>query len=96
MCPKQLTRIGIFYLEEAILNVLLEAKQKGNDLRLVDIEKKIGTYRAWEREPNWLPRTVLYKLEEEKRVQVRLSEKGRAIGFQLTDAEYNKRQNTEG
>ena len=27
---KQLARIGIFYLEEAILDVLLEAKQKGN------------------------------------------------------------------
>lgn len=27
---KQLARIGIFYLEEAILDVLLEAEQKGN------------------------------------------------------------------
>ena len=27
---KQLARIGISYLEEAILDVLLEAKQKGN------------------------------------------------------------------
>ena len=26
--PKQLTRIGVFYLEEAILDVLFEAKQK--------------------------------------------------------------------
>ena len=27
---KQLARIGIFYLEETILDVILEAKQKGN------------------------------------------------------------------
>ena len=42
MNSKQLTRIGIFYLEEAILEVLLE--QKGTYVKQVNITKSIGVY----------------------------------------------------
>lgn len=86
--PKQLARIGLFYIEEAILEVLFEAKQNGNPLvRLVDIQKKLGMHQKWEQD-NWLPRSVLYKLCCEKRVR---QEKERDP-FEITDAEYEKRQ----
>ena len=77
--PKQLGRIGIFYIEEAILEVLFQAMEAQDDacVRAVDIDRRIGMYHA----------TVLKKLEAEGRV-----EQSRERGpWRLTEAEYQER-----
>ena len=47
--PKQLTRIGIFYLEEAVLGALFEVMEREGDpfLRTVDIGRKFRTHEEW-------------------------------------------------
>ena len=89
MDPKQLTRIGIFYLEEAILEVLLETKDVY--VKQVDIIKKIGVHERW-KDSGWLVAGILNKLEAENRLHAKRSQTGRAQGWQLTDTEYNKRK----
>ena len=87
--PKQLVRIGIFYLEEAILEVLFEKMGTSPEdpfWRAADIRRKIGVYRHWYKD-GWLVDSVLKKLDEEERVEQR------EVGgpWKLTDAEYQKR-----
>ena len=86
--PKQLARTGIFYLEEAILDVLFEAKhsKESDFVRLRDIRERLGTYSKWTND-NWLVRSVLYKLKGEDKVE-QLKKQG---PWQLTDMEYHKR-----
>ena len=88
--PRQLTRIGVFYLEEAILDVLFEAKHNRNNpfVRLVEMRKTFGIYNQWTND-NWLVRSLLYKLEKNDN-KVQQNRKGGA--WQLTDAEYNRRK----
>ena len=78
--PKQLGRIGIFYIEEAICEVLFQAMEAEDDacVRAVDIDRSIGLY--YER--------ILKKLEAEGRVEQR--EKGGP--WKLTETEYQKRR----
>lgn len=38
--PKQLARMGEFYLEEAVLDVLLEAKHEGQCLGAAEISRR--------------------------------------------------------
>ena len=85
----QLTQKGIDCLEKAILDVLFEAKQNGNNpfVRLRDIRKRLGTHSKWTND-NWLVRSLLYKLEEDKRVW----QDGKGGPWQLTDTEYNRRK----
>lgn len=96
--PKQLTRIGIFYLEEAVLDVLFEVMERENDsfLRAVDIGRNLRTHEEW-RESGWLHTSILYKLKEDGRVEVRRSGTGagQITGWRLTNAEYAKRRDTE-
>lgn len=90
--PKQLAGKGVSYLEEAILDVLLEAweKEKYSSIFAVKIKKRIGVG-DWDRDQR-LTTAILVKLKEEGRVK-RRGERG---PWQLTDAEYAKRSNTEG
>ena len=85
---KQLARIGIFYLEEAVLDVLFEAMETSQEdpfVRAVDIARKIGA-EHWTNE-NWLVSDVLYKLKAEERVE---QETNRGP-WKLTETEYQKR-----
>ena len=88
--PEQLVQKGIDYLEEAILDMLFEAKQNGRDpfVRLRDMRKKFGIYNQWTND-NWLVRSLLYKLEYEDR---KIKQKMKKGPWQLTDAEYNRRR----
>lgn len=90
--PKQLARIGIFYLEEAVLDVLFEAMaaQEASFVRAVDIRKKVGIDKEWDRD-QWLIRSILEKLKMEERVQPRIVGKQQR-GWKLTEAEYEKRR----
>ena len=43
--PKQYTRMGEFYLEEAVLDVLLDAKHESECIGLAEISKRAGMFR---------------------------------------------------
>ena len=85
--PKQLGRIGIFYLEEAVLDVI--SQNKGDYVRAVEISKSMG-FSTWDN--GWIVKRILDKLEEEGRVEARRTKKGSATGWKLTEAEYQKRR----
>lgn len=86
--PKQLGRIGIFYIEEAILEVLSEAMETSPEapfVRAVDVARKIGVYKDWDQD-RWLVPIILKKLEADGRVEQR-----EARGpWKLTEVEYQK------
>ena len=87
--PKQLGRIGIFYLEEAILEVLFEKMETSPDdslVRAIDIALKIGVKHRLNE--NWLVSDILKKLEAEERVEQR-EVRG---PWKLTEAEYQTRK----
>ena len=86
--PKQLGRIGIFYIEEAILEVLFEAMDAPDEsfVRAVDIAPKIGVKHGLD--GNWLVSDILRKLEAEERVEQR-EVRG---PWKLTEAEYQTRK----
>ena len=94
--PKQLTRIGIFYLEEAILDTLSEARHQGNDfISKTDIEREVGIYQRWENS-QFLCASILNKLEGDARIKSRQSETGKTrTGWQIEDTEYNQRIGAE-
>ena len=85
--PEQLARIGIFYLEEAVLDVLLKAKYEQELLRPADIcEKANMTYILFEKGD--MAYGVLAKLKAEGRVESSPKPKRR---WQLTDEEFENR-----
>ena len=69
---KQQARLGLFYLKEAVLNVLLEAQDKG-PIQLDEIRKRLGIPRVVDGEPedrrNSLIFSILYHLRNEGRVE---------------------------
>ena len=87
--PKHLARTGIFYLEEAVLDVLFEAivTQEDAFVRAVDIRRKVGVYEDWD-EDGWLVAGILRKLDVEGRAQQK-EDRG---PWKITEAEYQKRR----
>lgn len=85
---KRLARTGIFYLEEAVLEVLFEVMEAQEDpfIKAVDIARKIGVYDG--DRTGWLTASILYKLRGERRVQ----QKKTGGPWKLTEAEYEKRK----
>ena len=86
--PKQYARMGIFLLEEAILDVLLEAQLKNECLGPTAISKKIGIFRSQDNHRGYIAYNILQKLEDEGRVERCPSVRG---GWQLTRAEFTDR-----
>ena len=87
--PKQLVRIGIFYLEEAILDVLFEAMEADREapyIKLRDIKKQIGG--EWKKH-GWSARELLKKLEEKPS---RVEQREAGGPWKLTETEYQKRR----
>lgn len=92
--PKQFARMGEFYLEEAVLDVLLEAKHEGECLGAAEISKRSGIYR--ERGTKNLPNDaivhgLLTKLADANRVQ-RCTQPNQRGGWELTDKEFDSRR----
>lgn len=92
--PKQLSRMGMFYLQEAVLDVLYENYNEGYGIGAADISKRAGIYR--ERGPSDIMNDaivtgILNSLHEEKKVKRTSQESGRG-GWSLTDSEYNRRR----
>ena len=82
--PEQLARIGMFYIEEAILDLLLEvemSEQQG--LGPTEISRRLGTFLSWYNPGDGIVASLLIKLEDQGLVvhpgrgDWRLSEKGR-------------------
>lgn len=93
--PKQHARMGMFHLEEAILDILLEAKHEGECIGAAEIGRKAGIYReAGTAQMNDAITTgVLNKLADENRVsrcqQTHYPSRG---GWELTDHEFALRR----
>ena len=88
---KQLARLGIFYLEEAILDVLFEAMEAQPEdpyVQRVDIRRKIGVYDL-HRKYKWSLEGFLFKLKGEERIEQEKRSDGSF--WKLTEDEYQKR-----
>jgi len=92
--PRQLSRMGTFYLQEAVLDILQEHYPEGYGIGAADISKRAGIYR--ERGPSDIMNDaivtgILNSLHEEGKVERIEQEKGRG-GWRLTEREFNRRR----
>ena len=90
MTAKQLTRIGVFHIEEAILETLFQADEEYT--RAVDISRNCGLFQSWEGS-GWVVAATLNKLEEDGRAEARRGSDGQRSGWKLTTRESNRRAN---
>ena len=88
MTAKQLTRIGVFHIEEAILDTLFESDEEYT--RATEITRKCGLSQSWN-DSGWIIACVLYKLEEDQRVEARRGPSGQRSGWKLRSREKNRR-----
>ena len=89
--PKQLARFGLFYLEEAVSDVLFEATQRGKCLSPADISNTLGIppRLASGVNRNEIARAVLDRLEVEGGVEYCPDDKRK---WQLTAEEFEGRR----
>ena len=105
--PKQFARIGMFHLEEAILDVLLEAKHEDQCLGAAAISRRAGIFRDGGEgggDPQEPPKSMndaivtglLVKMFKEGRVvkckQSPIDKPDNYDGWELTDAEFERRR----
>lgn len=97
--PKQLARIGEFNLEEAVLDVLLEARHKGECLGPAAISKRTGIFRetghAMKSGNDAIVWGVIGKLAKHGRIEKCPQEEAKpdkVNGWRLTDAEFRARR----
>lgn len=92
--PRQLSRMGEFYLKEAVLDILCEHYPEGYGIGAADISKRAGIYRDRGVE-NILNDAIVWgllnSLHEEGKVERMEQESGRG-GWKLTQSEYNRRR----
>ena len=93
--PKQLSRMGQFYLEEAVLDVLLEAKHEGECIGPAEISRRAGIYRE-RGDANMMNDAIvaglLVKLHSENRVGRCTQTHANRGGWELTDNEFASRR----
>lgn len=63
--PKQLSRIGMSYIEKAILDVLFEAEMNKEKVGPTKIGEKLGTYLPGDSYPNAIVYGFLAKLKDQ-------------------------------
>ena len=92
--PRQMSRMGTFYLQEAVLDILYEHYVEGYGLGPAEISRRAGIYRergvadvlndaiVW---------GLLNSLHEEGKVERIEQETGRG-GWRLTEREFNRRR----
>lgn len=97
--PKQFARLGEFYLEEAVLDVLLEAKEGGECLGAAEIGKRAGIFResgyAMASGNDAIVWGILGKLVKHGRIQKcpqNRAKPDKKDGWELTDEEYMVRR----
>lgn len=88
MTAKQLVRIGVFYIEEAILTTLLQ--EYPQYMSAANLSRIIGID-TWDNNDNnnWVIRAFLIKMERDGRVHARIVN-GQKRGWKLTETEYNR------
>ena len=92
--PKQLARIGMFHIEEAVLDVLLEARHEDECLGAAEISRRAGIYRDRGTQDimnDAIVTGVLVKLDSEGRVE-RCQQENNRGGWHLTDKEFTSRR----
>lgn len=98
--PKQFARMGEFYLEEAVLDVLLEARHKDQCLGAAEISRRGGIFRESGDKSKGEPTSMndaiatgmLIKLMKAGRVQ-RCEQDGKKVGgWEMTDEEFQRRR----
>ena len=87
MTPKQMARLGVFHIEEAILDPLFQADN--GYVRFVDIARELGI-KSW-KQSEWIVASILYKLDEDDRIETRYDAGGRRTGWKLSDRERDRR-----
>ena len=98
--PKQLARMGTFHLEEAVLDVLLEAKHEGECIGAAEISRRAGIFRLPEtplpgkgRFNDAIVTGLLTKMLDEGRAQKCPQRAGgREDGWELTEKEFAMRR----
>ncbi len=98
--PKQFARMGEFHLEEAILDVLLEARHEGQCLGAAEISKRAGIFRESGDPSKGEPKSMndavatgmLIKLMKQGRVQRCEQQDKKVGGWELTDEEFERRR----
>ncbi|MDR2709360.1 MAG: hypothetical protein LBC07_05250 [Elusimicrobiota bacterium] len=93
--PKQFTRIGEFYLEEAVLDVLLEARCENGDacIGAAEISKRAGIYGDTGKVHmnDAIATGLLNKLCAAGKVE-RCSQRNKRGGWKITDKEFERRK----
>ena len=93
--PEQLARIGIFYLEEAVLDVLHEARHSEEWLSPSEISKAVGVTKAvsirYKGHNYPLVRGILDKFDTEERVEPSTRESRKRQEWHLTEEEFERR-----
>ena len=90
--PKKYARLGVFYLEEAVLDALLETKDEC--IGAAEISKRAGVYRPTHDKATFnesITNGILSKLENEGRIEKCLQPNNRG-GWKITDKELSERQ----
>ena len=83
--PQQLASEGISNIEEAILTVLLEAREKKEPfISQAKIIEELGIKGGWDKS-HWLINSLLNKLKKEKRIFPKYDGNRRRIGFKTND-----------
>lgn len=97
--PKRLARIGEFNLEEAVLDVLLEARHERECLGPAEISKRAGIFRepghAMTSGNDAIVWGILGKLAKHGRIEKCPQDKGKSHklnGWKLTESEYRSRR----
>ena len=92
--PKQYARMGEFYLEEAVLDVLLEARYKEKCIGAAEISRRSGIYRDRGKADvmnDAIVTGLLVKLHGQDRVE-RCTQEGSGLGgWELTNEEFQSR-----
>ena len=93
--PRQLARMGQFYLEESVLDVLLEAKHEGECIGPAEISKRTGIY-GKRGDANMLNDAIvaglLVKRHSENRVERCTQTHANRGGWELADNEFASRR----
>lgn len=98
--PKQYNRMGEFYLEEAVLDVLLDARHERECVGAADIGRRAGIFREKGDSVRGAPAAmndaivsgILIKLVHAGRVQRCDNPKTGKRGYELSDSEFEQRR----
>ena len=83
MAPETLARIGVAYIENAVITTLFKTHPEWQSV--ADLTKSIGI-KSWDTD-GWIPSVILPKLEYEGRVEAQYI-RARAVGWKLTSHSY--------